>query len=85
MVMTQSAARRASAPETIAERERVGHSHRTRRRETPGAAMPLIYLPLIMYASWMEMLAHPFEAGVRKPERKIPVKATSMRRSARGR
>jgi hypothetical protein len=24
------------------------------------AAMPLIYLPLIMYASWMEYMAQPF-------------------------
>jgi hypothetical protein len=24
------------------------------------AAMPLIYLPLIMYASWMEFMAQPF-------------------------
>jgi hypothetical protein len=26
------------------------------------AAMPLMYLPLIMYASWMEFLAQPFKA-----------------------
>jgi len=24
------------------------------------AAMPLIYVPLIMYASWMEFMTHPF-------------------------
>jgi hypothetical protein len=24
--------------------------------------MPLMYLPLIMYASWMEFLAQPFKA-----------------------
>jgi hypothetical protein len=27
------------------------------------AAMPLMYLPLIMYASWMEFLAQPFKAA----------------------
>jgi hypothetical protein len=30
------------------------------------AAMPLIYLPLIMYASWMECMAQPFVGTSRR-------------------
>jgi len=40
------------------------------------AAMPLIYLPLIMYASWMEFWAQPFRAAY-EPEprlKSIPVR-----------
>lgn len=33
------------------------------------AAMPLIYVPLIMYASWMEFMAQPFRASVKAIER----------------
>ena len=31
--------------------------------------MPLMYLPLIMYASWMEFLAQPFKANVKAIDR----------------
>ena len=31
--------------------------------------MPLMYLPLIMYASWMEFLAQPFKASVKAIDR----------------
>jgi len=41
--------------------------------------MPLIYLPLIMYASWMEFLAQPFKAG--EPNREMLVAAAKIRRS----
>jgi hypothetical protein len=46
------------------------------------AAMPLIYLPLIMYASWMEFLAQPFRASISEPDRDMLVAAKSIRRSA---
>lgn len=36
------------------------------------AAMPLIYVPLIMYASWMEFMAQPFRAGVPAIDRDAP-------------
>jgi hypothetical protein len=36
------------------------------------AAMPLIYLPLIMYASWMEFLAQPFKDGMRASDLDAP-------------
>ena len=42
--------------------------------------MPLIYLPLIMYASWMEFLAQPFKAC--EPDREMLVAAAKMRRTA---
>jgi hypothetical protein len=45
--------------------------------------MPLIYLPLIMYASWMEFLAQPFKASA--PDREMLEAATSIRRSVRKR
>ena len=32
--------------------------------------MPLMYLPMIMYASWMEFLAQPFKI-VRAPEPRL--------------
>jgi hypothetical protein len=32
--------------------------------------MPLIYLPLIMYASWMEFLAQPYRAAC-EPEPRL--------------
>ena len=41
--------------------------------------MPLIYLPLIMYASWMEFLAQPFKAC--EPDRNMLVAAKTIRRS----
>jgi hypothetical protein len=41
--------------------------------------MPLIYLPLIMYASWMEFLAQPFKAA--EPNREMLVAAAKMRRT----
>ena len=43
--------------------------------------MPLIYVPLIMYASWMEFLAHPFGSGVSEPDREMLAVATTLRRS----
>jgi hypothetical protein len=43
--------------------------------------MPLIYLPLIMYASWMEFLAQPFKASA--PDREMLVAARLVRRSVR--
>lgn len=43
--------------------------------------MPLIYVPLIMYASWMEFLAHPLGSGVSEPDREMLAVATSIRRS----
>jgi hypothetical protein len=43
--------------------------------------MPLIYLPLIMYASWMEFLAQPFKAC--EPNREMLVAAAKIRRTAR--
>jgi hypothetical protein len=43
--------------------------------------MPLIYVPLIMYASWMEFLAQPFKAC--EPDREMLAAARSIRRSAR--
>ena len=45
--------------------------------------MPLIYVPLIMYASWMEFLAHPFRATTSEPDREMLAAAASIRRSAR--
>jgi hypothetical protein len=47
------------------------------------AAMPLIYVPLIMYASWMEFLAQPFRANVSDPDREMLAAAATIRRSAR--
>ncbi len=41
--------------------------------------MPLIYVPLIMYASWMEFLAQPFRAS--KPDREMMLAAAKIRRS----
>ena len=41
--------------------------------------MPLIYLPLIMYASWMEFLAQPFKAS--EPDRNMLAAAKTIRRS----
>ena len=29
--------------------------------------MPLLYVPLIMYASWMELMTHPFVVPFDKP------------------
>ena len=29
--------------------------------------MPLLYVPLIMYASWMEFMTHPFVVSLAKP------------------
>jgi hypothetical protein len=46
------------------------------------AAMPLIYLPLIMYASLMEFMAQPFRAAVVPLDRKT---RTDARRDARDR
>jgi hypothetical protein len=43
--------------------------------------MPLIYVPLIMYASWMEFLAQPFRAS--EPDRETLAAAKSIRRSVR--
>jgi hypothetical protein len=34
--------------------------------------MPLIYLPLIMYASWMEFLAQPFKTGTHASDPDAP-------------
>ncbi len=31
------------------------------------AAMPLIYVPLILYASWMEFMTHPFAVPSASP------------------
>jgi hypothetical protein len=45
------------------------------------ALMPLIYVPLIMYASWMEFLAQPFKAA--EPNREMLVAAAKIRRTAR--
>jgi hypothetical protein len=47
------------------------------------AAMPLIYVPLIMYASWMEFLAQPFRATASEPDKEMLAAAASIRRSAR--
>jgi hypothetical protein len=33
--------------------------------------MPLIYLPLIMYASWMELLAQPLRAAYEPEARPV--------------
>jgi len=41
--------------------------------------MPLIYVPLIMYASWMEFLAQPFKAS--EPDRNMLLAARKIRRS----
>ena len=41
--------------------------------------MPLIYVPLIMYASWMEFLAQPFRAS--QPDRDMLRAAAKIRRS----
>jgi hypothetical protein len=45
-------------------------------------AMPLIYLPLIMYASLMEFMAQPFRAAMVPIDRKA---RTDVRRDARHR
>ena len=45
--------------------------------------MPLIYVPLIMYASWMELLAQPFRATTSEPDKEMLTAAASIRRSAR--
>ncbi len=42
--------------------------------------MPLIYVPLIMYASWMEFLAQPFKACEPNPE--MMLAAAKIRRTA---
>ncbi len=47
------------------------------------AAMPLIYVPLIMYASWMEFLARPFRADISEPDQDMLAVASSIRRSVR--
>ena len=47
------------------------------------AAMPLIYVPLIMYASWMEFLAQPFRASISEPDGEMLAAAKSIRRLAR--
>jgi hypothetical protein len=44
--------------------------------------MPLIYLPLIMYASLMEFMAQPFRAAMVPIDRKA---RTDVRRDARHR
>ena len=41
--------------------------------------MPLIYVPLIMYASWMEFLAQPFK--VSQPDREMLQAAAKIRQS----
>ncbi|HTO80791.1 MAG TPA: hypothetical protein VMQ73_01095 [Methylomirabilota bacterium] len=41
--------------------------------------MPLMYVPLIMYASWMEFLAQPFRAA--QPDRDMLRAAAKIRRS----
>ena len=41
--------------------------------------MPLMYLPLIMYASWMEFLAQPVR--VSEPDREMLAAAKTIRRS----
>jgi hypothetical protein len=43
-------------------------------------AMPLIYLPLIMYASWMEFMAQPFRASVAATDRDANLVADPARR-----
>jgi hypothetical protein len=43
--------------------------------------VPLIYVPLIMYASWMEFLAQPFKAS--EPDREMLKAAAKIRRSVR--
>ena len=45
--------------------------------------MPLIYVPLIMYASWMEFLAQPFKAS--HPDREMLQAAANIRRTVRQR
>jgi hypothetical protein len=45
--------------------------------------MPLMYLPLIMYASWMEFLAQPFKTA--EPNRELLVAAAKIRRTAQQR
>jgi hypothetical protein len=45
------------------------------------AAMPLIYVPLILYASWMEFLAQPFKAS--QPDREMLAAAAKIRRTVR--
>jgi hypothetical protein len=45
--------------------------------------MPLIYVPLIMYASWMEFLAQPFRTTASEPDKEMLAAASSIRRSAR--
>jgi hypothetical protein len=55
---------------------------RTMKRGTATeVAMPLMYLPLIMYASWMEFLAQPFKASA--PDREMLDAARSIRQSVR--
>jgi len=34
--------------------------------------MPLMFVPLIMYASWMEFLAQPFKAAVSASDLDLP-------------
>jgi hypothetical protein len=41
--------------------------------------VPLIFVPLIMYASWMEFLAQPFKAS--QPDREMLRAAAKIRRS----
>ena len=41
--------------------------------------MPLIFVPLIMYASWMEFLAQPFKASA--PDHEMLRAAAKIRRS----
>ena len=55
--------------------------HTVKWGDVQEAAMPLIYLPLIMYASWMEFLAQPFKAA--EPNREMLVAAAKMRRTVR--
>jgi hypothetical protein len=67
----------------LRERQSVESTHMNSGEAAEEAAMPLIYVPLIMYASWMEFLAQPFRATTSEPDKEMLAAAASIHRSAR--
>jgi len=54
---------------------------RRAKRGAKEAAMPLIYLPLIMYTSWMEMMLRPLRHDADRCVRAIEAKTLVDRRT----